>query len=107
MHVRAVSEYKNLEMHCKHIDRTAAVCKDRNRQPGRQQEKQTEKRERLEDSTNPGLGVVDSQGWRADGVEVSILVNESSLGAYSLEFPCRTAAVRGRKNTLHRQVERV
>lgn len=35
------------------------------------------------------------------GVELSMLVNESSEGGYSVEFPCGTAAAEGRKNPLH------
>lgn len=30
-----------------------------------------------------------------------MLVNESSEGGYSVEFPCGTAAAEGRKNPLH------
>lgn len=47
--------------------------------------------------SRPGCGVVGCRGWRAGGVELSMLVNESSEGGHSVEFPCGTAAAEGRK----------
>lgn len=53
--------------------------------------------------SRPGCGLVGRHGWRAAGVKLWILVNESSEGGCSFEFPFGTAVAEGRKNPLLRR----
>ncbi|KAK5622119.1 hypothetical protein CRENBAI_010024, partial [Crenichthys baileyi] len=102
-----VFQNNKIEIQEKYIDRTAAMQEDRKRQAGKEQGKQTERQAGLGGlKSRLGCGLVGCHGWGAGGVEVSILVNESSQGTYSFEFPCGTTAAGGRKNPLHRQGER-